>query len=139
MRRNDCAVGHRQLSIRLAGDTTYLDLKKAKTVTTSKTPVQFAITDGGKLTAKISKTLPSDGKDYVLKYNTTGGEYFRMYSNDMYTLPSVYRKKDVVTNIDSIESSALRGEDSGKLVLRNGQIFILRGDKVYTVTGQEVK
>ena len=24
-------------------------------------------------------------------------------------------------------------------VLRNGQIFILRGDKTYTVTGQEVK
>ncbi len=36
-------------------------------------------------------------------------------------------------------SSFLRGGDRGRLFLHNGQIFILRGEKVYTVTGQEVK
>jgi hypothetical protein len=30
------------------------------------------------------------------------------------------------------------GTTDGK-ILRNGQIFILNGDKIYTVTGQEVK
>ena len=36
-------------------------------------------------------------------------------------------------------SSSLQGGDRGRLILHNGQIYILRGDKVYTMTGQEVK
>ena len=36
-------------------------------------------------------------------------------------------------------SSSLQGGDRGKLIYHDGQIFILRGEKVYTVTGQEVK
>ena len=36
-------------------------------------------------------------------------------------------------------SSSLQGGDRGGLILRDGQIFILRGEKIYTVTGQEVK
>ena len=34
-------------------------------------------------------------------------------------------------------SSSLQGGDRGRLILHNGQIFILRGEKVYTLTGQE--
>ena len=34
-------------------------------------------------------------------------------------------------------SSSLQGGDRGRFILRNGQIFILRGEKVYTLTGQE--
>ena len=36
-------------------------------------------------------------------------------------------------------SSSLQGGDRGRLILHNGQIFILRGDKTYTLQGQEVK
>ena len=36
-------------------------------------------------------------------------------------------------------SSSLQGGDRGRLILHNGQIFILRGEKVYTLTGQEVR
>ena len=36
-------------------------------------------------------------------------------------------------------SSSLQGGDRGRLSLHDGQILILRGEKVYTVTGQEVK
>ena len=36
-------------------------------------------------------------------------------------------------------SSSLQGGDRGRLILHDGQILILRGEKVYTVTGQEVK
>ena len=36
-------------------------------------------------------------------------------------------------------SSSIQGGDRGRLILHNGQIFILRGDKTYTLTGQEVK
>ena len=36
-------------------------------------------------------------------------------------------------------SSSLQGGDRGRLILRDGQIFILRGEKVYTLQGQKVK
>ena len=36
-------------------------------------------------------------------------------------------------------SSSLQGGERGRLILHNGQIFILRGEKEYTLTGQEVK
>ena len=44
----------------------------------------------------------------------------------------------IATGIEET-SSSLQGGDRGRLILRNGQIFILRGDKTYTLTGQEVK
>ena len=40
--------------------------------------------------------------------------------------------------IEQIHSSTQGGETS-RLVLMNGQIYILRGEKVYTLTGQEVR
>ena len=36
-------------------------------------------------------------------------------------------------------SSSLQGGDRGRLILHNGEIYILRGEKAYTLTGQEVK
>ena len=36
-------------------------------------------------------------------------------------------------------SSSLQGGDRDRLILRDGQIFILRGEKVYSITGQEVQ
>ena len=45
----------------------------------------------------------------------------------------------VATSLDQIDSSSLRGADRGRLILRNGQVYILRGDRTYTLTGAEVK
>ena len=42
------------------------------------------------------------------------------------------------TGIDNV-SSSLQGGDRGRLILRNGQVLILRGDKTFTLQGQEVK
>jgi len=36
-------------------------------------------------------------------------------------------------------SSSLQGGDRGRLIYHNGQIYLLRGDKVYTLQGQEVR
>lgn len=41
------------------------------------------------------------------------------------------------TGVDQINSSSFQGE--AHKILLNGQIFILRGEKTYTLTGQEVK
>ena len=45
----------------------------------------------------------------------------------------------VATAIDNIDSSSPQGGDRGRLIYRDGQILILRGDKAYTVTGQELR
>ena len=44
----------------------------------------------------------------------------------------------IATGVEEV-SSSLQGGDRGRLILRDGQIFILRGDKTYTLTGAEVK
>lgn len=44
----------------------------------------------------------------------------------------------IATGVEEI-SSSLQGGERGRLILHNGQIFILRGEKVYTLQGQEVK
>ena len=45
----------------------------------------------------------------------------------------------IATGIDNIDSSSLQGGDRGRLILRDGQIFILRGDKIYNAQGALVK
>lgn len=42
------------------------------------------------------------------------------------------------TGVEEI-SSSLQGGDRGRLILHNGRIFILRGEKIYTLQSQEVK
>lgn len=44
----------------------------------------------------------------------------------------------MVSNSMSVENVSI-DQSSATKILRNGQIFILRGDKTYTLTGQEVK
>ena len=45
----------------------------------------------------------------------------------------------VPLNVDNIDSSSLQGGNRGRLILRDGQVLILRGEKEYTLTGQEVR
>jgi hypothetical protein len=63
---------------------------------------------------------------------TKVGDYFLTITDTGY---------EIVTALGEIEnnSSSLHGGDRGRLILHNCQFFILRGEKVYTVTGQEVK
>ena len=44
----------------------------------------------------------------------------------------------IATGVEEV-SSSLQGGERGRLILHNGQILILRGDKTYTLQGQEVK
>ena len=59
-------------------------------------------------------------------------------NNSLDTKSGLFTTTGIATGIDDI-SSSLQGGDRGRLILLNGQIFILRGDKTYTLTGQEVK
>ena len=42
-------------------------------------------------------------------------------------------------DIDQVDSSSLQGGDIGRRIIRDGNVYILRGEKVYTLQGQEVK
>ena len=44
----------------------------------------------------------------------------------------------IATGVEEV-SSSLQGGERGRLILHNGQIFILRGDKTYTIDGRLVK
>ena len=44
----------------------------------------------------------------------------------------------IATGVEEVSSSP-QGGDRGRLILRNNQILILRGDKTYTLQGQEVR
>ena len=46
---------------------------------------------------------------------------------------------DYPEGIEDIPSSSLQGGDRGRLILRDGQVLILRNGKTYTMQGQEVK
>ena len=52
---------------------------------------------------------------------------------------SEFTTTGTATAIDQIDSSSLQGGNRGRLIFRNGQILILRGDKTYTLTGVELK
>ena len=54
---------------------------------------------------------------------------------DNATYIATYTAHSKTEGIDDVQS----GEEQCTKVVRNGQIFILRGEKTYTVTGQEVK
>ena len=43
------------------------------------------------------------------------------------------------TDIDNVDSSSLQGGDRGRLVLRNGQMVILVGNEVYSLTGARLE
>ena len=61
------------------------------------------------------------------------------YENDTYWQEfDIQGASQMPTGIDNV-SSSLQGGDRGRLILHNGQIFILRGDKTYTLQGQEVR
>ena len=59
-------------------------------------------------------------------------------NNSLDTKSGLFTTTGIATDIDDI-SSSLQGGDRGRLILLNGQIFILRGEKVYSITGQEVR
>ena len=44
----------------------------------------------------------------------------------------------IATGVEEI-SSSLQGGDRGRLILRDGQVLILRGEKVYTIDGRKVR
>lgn len=77
---------------------------------------------------------------YLAFNKTDGNNYFAYYSgtNQIYKLTLVKEGKNGTTTAIEENESQPNTQTATK-ILRNGQILILRGDKTYTLQGQEVK
>lgn len=61
------------------------------------------------------------------------------YKNDAYWQEfDIQGRSNMPQGLEEI-SSSLQGGERGRLILHNGQIFILRGEKVYTTDGRQVR
>lgn len=85
--------------------------------------------------APLSNTF----RDEVTIQITQSGEYLLQLTNPSWGYTIFGQFYYAPQGIDQIESSSLQGGDRGRLILLNGQIYILRGEKTYTLQGQEVK
>ncbi|MBQ1859364.1 MAG: hypothetical protein II140_05855, partial [Paludibacteraceae bacterium] len=81
----------------------------------------------------------ADGTDtrYLALNATAGNNYFAYYkgTNQIYRLTLVKEGE----NGSTVGVENLVEQPIVTKILRNGQILILRGDKSYTLTGQEVR
>lgn len=81
---------------------------------------------------------------YDLEYIDEGTQYFYTIEdvdeneNVISVIAGTFNTPAITTDIENAASS-LQGGDRGRLILREGQIFILRGEKVYTLQGQEIE
>lgn len=81
---------------------------------------------------------------YDLEYIDEGTQYFYTIEdvdeneNVISVIAGTFNTPAITTDIENISSSLQRG-DRSRLILRDGQIFILRGEKTYTLQGQEIE
>ena len=128
------------------GDQTYYGSEQSFTTSGTYTPPTYVITfvnwDGTELQSSpvVENTLPEYTGDQPTRPNDEEFSYsFKGWTPEIViaTEDATYTatfEKTTLTAISNIETGT-----SAQKVLRNGQIFILRGEKVYTLTGQAVK
>jgi len=80
-------------------------------------------------------TLTNLDKGTVYKYRT----YAKIGGQTVYGSEMSFTTKGEYTGAESVETITITPDERARKILHNGQIFILRGAKVYTTTGQEVK
>ena len=113
-------------SVQTIGDNTFALCAKLKKITVnSVTPPTIEAKTFFDVKRQIPVYVPDEA---VASYE--GDIYWREFD--------IQGASQMPTGIDNV-SSSLQGGDRGRLILRDGQIYILRGDKTFTVTGQEVK
>ena len=87
----------------------------------------------------VAATVPAvAGSPAKQTYTYTGGVN-RIYLYGADSGVNIYGIKLTYPGSESIDSRSATLSSVTNKILRNGQIFILRGDRVYTITGQEVR
>ena len=88
---------------------------------------------------KMTVTLTDLDEGTVYKYRAYGkvGNQYYYGSEQTFTTKGVY-EEDAPTAIDQVPSDQVQGPKATK-ILRDSQIYILRGEKVYSITGAGLK
>jgi hypothetical protein len=79
---------------------------------------------------------------YVIEYYLNAPGYYAPSAHRTEPLPSpfgrsnIVNRKDLDEGLEDVESSI---HDGSRKLLRDGVLYILRGEKVYTITGIEIK
>lgn len=60
-------------------------------------------------------------------------------SDDKSDVPIYQYVRSIPEGIDEINSSSLQGGDRGRLIFRDGQLYIIRGEQTYTLQGQVIR
>ena len=113
-------------SVQEIGDNTFALCSKLKKITVnSLTPPTIQAKTFYDVKRQIPVYVPDESVDE--------------YKNDAYWQEfDIQGRSNMPQGLEDVSSSH-QGGDRGRLILHNGQIFILRGDKTYTLTGAEVK
>ena len=113
----------------LLSDTYFTD-ENAFSLTGKATPTggKFYINDAE---AKLFNPKANEKGTYTVRYVVTNSNGCMSEAEMTFDL----KERDEETGIDELQSDQVQCTK----ILRNNQIFILRGEKVYTITGQEVK
>ena len=93
----------------------------------AKMPAQMQTSASDTFRGIVTLQITESGEYQLVLTNPSWG--YSIYGNFIYTPQGII----------SVHSSSLQGGDRGRLIIQNGQLYILRGEKEYTVTGQEVK
>ncbi len=91
-----------------------------------------------KMPAQMQTSASDTFRGIVTLQITESGEYQLVLTNPSWDYSIYGTFFYSPQGVEQITSSTQGGETS-RLVLLNGQIYILRGEKVFTLTGQEVK
>ena len=93
----------------------------------AKMPAQMQTSASDTFRGIVTLQITESGEYQLVLTNPSWG--YSIYGNFIYTPQGII----------SVHSSSLQGGDRGRLIIQNGQLYILRGEKVYTLTGQEVR
>lgn len=113
----------------------YLSCTAAKSAVMADTGIELIKTDNSDGSVTFTHAA-SETETWYFSFALAGNDYFVFYANanqitHLLMLPKGNNSTTPVTNTE-ITPQATK-------ILQNGQIYILRGEKAYTVTGQEVK
>lgn len=112
----------------------YLDCTAAKSAIMNTAGVELTMannTDGSVTFSYVTGT-----ETRYLSLATAGNDFFVFYANtNQFThLLMLPKKRDAPTMVSTIEETPQANK-----ILRNGQIYILRGEEIYTITGLKIK
>ena len=89
---------------------------------------------------KMTVTLTNWDKGTVYKYRAYGkvGNQYYYGTEQTFTTQGEWVEPTIETDIENVQGNNVQSTKAQK-ILRDGQIYIILGNKTFTITGQEVK